>query len=284
MQTKQSLRSFTYFFHGPLLLGVFIWTASGSAQVSTWKESRVQHFGLFQSLHQSQGLVTDQKGNVWYSSNYTLTRCQTWTQCTRGSNDDAIPQDIKALGGDHIGDIDYANGFIYAPIEDGDGFKRPFVGIYQSEDLQFVKSIALSSQWQPDGVPWIAVDAANQTLVTSQYERVNSINFYELSSGRPLRQLSLSTELNSVQGGKVWKNHLYLTANNANEGFAVYDVDLSSGNVQKLFKINGELSEVEGLALVANSADKSVNEFYILGLTGKKMGRRTVVYQWKREG
>jgi hypothetical protein len=282
MQKKKSLRRFTYFFHVPLLLSVCAWTASGSAQVSTWKETGAQHFSLFQSLHQSQGVVTDQKGNVWYSSNYTLTRCQTWTQCTRVSNDDAIPQDIKALGGDHIGDIDYANGFIYAPIEDGDGFKMPFVGIYQSEDLQFVKSIALSSQWQPDGVPWIAVDSANQALVTSQYERVKSINFYELSSGRPLRQLSLSTELSSVQGGKVWKNHLYLTANNTGEGFAVYDVDLSSGTVQKLFKINGELSEVEGLTPVVNAGNNSVDEFYILGLTGKKMGRRTVLYQWKR--
>lgn len=249
---------------------------------SSWTEVEAYRFGFFETLQRSQGVTTDQHGNFWYSANYTLIRCQDWITCTRASNTDAIPQEIKELGGNHIGDIDYADGLIYAPIEDGSTYQHPFVGIYTSQDLELVKTLSLSKEWQPDGVPWVTTDAAHQTLITSSYGHPDRINLYDLNTGRPLRQIPMSMALDSVQGGKFWKNHLYMSAKDAAGGSAVYEMDLTSGKVEKLFHINNEISEVEGLSYVVNSDNSSINDFYVLSITGSGFGRRVVLYHWKR--
>jgi hypothetical protein len=85
----------------------------------------------------SQGVATDGHSFV-FSWQFGLTRTTTDAQQTvLTRNTLAIPPQIAAYGGNHIGDIDYYHGKIYAPIEDGSKYLHPFIAIYDAKTLQF---------------------------------------------------------------------------------------------------------------------------------------------------
>lgn len=281
-----SEHSLSYAILKALLIFPLLSSMPAYAQDSAWKEIETHRFGFFESLQRSQGLTTDQKGNIWYSSNYTLIRCQDWIRCTRASNTDAIPEELKRLGENHIGDIENVGSFIFAPIEDGPKYQRPFVGVYTADTLELVKKIELSRDWLPDGIPWITVDLYHQLLITAQYHQTTRINLYNMRTGAPFMQIPLSMTLDSIQGGKYFNNHLYMTANDPDGGHAVFDMSLWTGEVQKIIHLNDEIGEVEGLTYLVDpkspAENPSISDLFVLGVAGSGLNKRMVLYHWKR--
>jgi hypothetical protein len=269
-----------------LLQALLIFSRPAYSQGAPWAEVEARRFGFFESLQRTQGLTTDQQGNVWYSANQTLIRVNGFTGSTQATNSDPIPEELKRLGENHVGDIDIVSGFVFAPIEDGPDYHRPFVGIYTGSDLELVKLLEISPEWLPDGIPWITADLDHQTLITAQYHQATRINLYDMRTGAPLRQIPMSTMLDSIQGGKYFNNHLYMTANDPSGGHAIFDMNLLSGEVQKIIHLNDEIVEVEGLAFLADSqasaGNSSISDFFALGVAGSGLNKRMVLYHWKR--
>lgn len=62
----------------------------------------------------------------------------------------------------------------------------------------------------------------------------------------------MNTIINGIQGGKVYNNHFYLTAHSDIDTFAIYKVNLVSGDVIKLMDLPDDIREVEGLSFTIN--------------------------------
>ena len=270
-----------------LLAASFLFSLPQNYFASTWVQTRSYRFGVLDSLQRSQGITHDQDGNIWFSANQSLIRTSTWNGTVTQSNMNPFSPELKAAGANHIGDIDFANGSIYAPIEDGSKYQHPFVGVFDAKTLQLKQTLALPLALQPDGVPWVTVDAAGGRLITSQYSNTTAINIYDLQTAQALQQIPMSMKLDSIQGGKYWNQHLYMTANDPDGGFALYDLNLTSSEVQKIIHLNSEITEVEGLtflttAPVVRGEDSQISDFYILGLTGQNLNRRLNLYHWQK--
>jgi aconitase B len=126
----------------------------------------------------------------------------------------------------------------------------------------------------------VTVDPAHQRVITATYSNTSKINTYDWQTGQLIEQIPMSSTLNSIQGGKFWKSHLYMTANDPAGGFAVFDMDLQTGLVQKIIHLNQDIVEIEGLTFLAD-ANGSITDFYVLGVTGSGLGKRIVLYHWK---
>jgi hypothetical protein len=252
------------------------------AQDTGWTGELVQRYSLIDTMKRTQGLTMDPFGHVWFSSKLGLMHCNGLLDCLGQDENQSVSKTLEDIGGNHIGDIDYAQGFIFAPIEDAPRYLHPSIAIFNGQDLQHVKTVTLPPELQPDGVPWVTVDPSHQILMSAEYTRATHINIYDLNSGKALRQIQMSMPLNEVQGGKFWKDHLYMTATSPQNGFAVYDMDLKTGEVQKLFQLDKEITEVEGLSVVEAPSNKSVPEFFVLGIAGHAIGSRAVIYLWKQ--
>jgi hypothetical protein len=218
-----------------------------------------------------------------------MIRVKGFTGLTKATNPDPIPEELKRLGENHVGDIDVVSGFIFAPIEDGPKYRRPFVGIYTASDLDLVKLLEISPEWLPDGIPWITADPDHQTLITAQYHQATRINLYDMRTGAPLKQIAMAptpTMLDSIQGGKYFNYHLYMTANDPDGGHAVFEMNLLNGSVQKLIHLNDEITEVEGLTFLADPhrsrETPTISDFFVLGVAGAGLSKRMVLYHWKR--
>jgi hypothetical protein len=212
-------------------------------------------FAAADGLIRSQGVATD--GASWFFSyQYGLTRT-TLDHTVIASSPSAIPPQIAAQGGNHIGDIDYADGKVYAPIEDGakrpDGtrYLHPFIALYDASTLLFTGEYhELPQALHVQGVPWVAVDRRRGRLYTAEWSPTTVLNIFDLHTFQLVRTVPLSRTLDRIQGAKMWGGMLYayadvgdtkpLTAINPDTGhvITVYGVPLAPG------------SEGEGLAFL----------------------------------
>lgn len=248
--------------------------------VEGWVSAGSKKFGIFQSLDRSQGITNDGKGHFWFSANQKLMRVKSDYTSVEASNSSPFSAALKDLDANHIGDIDYYNGKIYAPIEDGNTYKHPVIAAYNAQTLKLETFEEVPRNWQPDGVPWIAVDGPDNYLISAQYSNTTRINFYDLSTFQQVKQVELSHMITSIQGGKVFNGSLYMTANNDKpNSFALYKMNLVSGQVDKILVFNSAITEIEGLTF-----ENRGNEVYlhVLSITGNGLGRRIVLFDFKK--
>ncbi len=144
-----------------------------------WGLTESKSFGFFASLVRSQGLASDKNGNFWFAANQTLLKTSSDFSEENTHNPEAIPAELRSYSINHIGDIDYYNGKIYAPMEDGNDYKNPFIGIFNAETLVFEKALPLARSQQNDGIPWITVDNDKARIISSVYRNAKKIYFYE---------------------------------------------------------------------------------------------------------
>jgi hypothetical protein len=270
-----------------LLAASFLFSLPLHTFAASWVQTDTYRFGVLDSLQRSQGITNDQNGNIWFSANQSLIRVSAWNGTVTQSNMNPFSAELKAAGANHIGDIDCTDGWIYAPIEDGSKYQHPFIGVYEARSLQLKKTLSLPLALQPGGVPWVTVDAAGGRLITSQYSQTTAINVYDLQTAQVLQQIPMSMQLNSIQGGKYWNQHLYMTANDPAGGFALFEMNMTSGEVQKILHVNPEITEIEGLTFLTKpspdiSEPPQISDFYILGLTGQNLSRRVNLYHWQK--
>jgi hypothetical protein len=181
-----------------------------------------------------------------------------------------FPADIQAIFATfgnkpdygHIGDIDIANGKLYAAIEDEDNDQlQDFIAIYDPQTLQYTgEKHAMPIPLHTDGIPWVAVDAKRNELYTVTWSgaAANSLNVFNLKTFQLIRTVPLSIGFDGrrVQGAKVFDGMLYATgdshdagANSGTNRKYLYKVDTVTGNVTILFSYDEpNRTEVEGLA------------------------------------
>ena len=83
----------------------------------------------------NEGVAND--GESWlFSNKHMLYRAHKRYITIEAANHDAIPEDLRAEGFNHIGDIDYLDGYLYGGMEGGSGGA---IGLWNATDLSFVK-------------------------------------------------------------------------------------------------------------------------------------------------
>jgi len=225
--------------------------AAAMTTATGWQQTSSQTFYLTDALQRSQGVTSD--GQAWYFSwQYGLSRVSLDGKKTLSSNTLAIPAEFALKGSNHIGGIDYYNGKIYAPIEDGDAYQHPHIALYNASNLSYTgTAYALPQEIQRDGVPWTAVDAERGFILSSEYD-ATAINAYSLTNGQLVKRIPLSQTIPHLQGAHVYEGHLYATSDSGTK--AVYEVDLDTGAVTKALDLpvpSG--TEVEGLTFLPRS-------------------------------
>lgn len=82
----------------------------------------------------------------------------------------AVPKEFtEKYGSNHIGGIDCANGYIYAPVEGKVGGKHlyNFILLYDCKTLKYTGIYYdMSSEYLTDGIPWCAIDRGSGYLYT----------------------------------------------------------------------------------------------------------------------
>lgn len=225
----------------------------------------------FTGLYRSQGIATD--GHRWFFS---------WQHGLEIATDDfvsvrrnssfqppdrlspGIPPNLLAQGLDHIGDIDYSDGIIYASLDTTRGYTSGHVALYDAKDLKYTGSV-FSLQGAPsnpknDVASWVAVDSKRGVGYGKEWLRGNTINVYRLQDWKFDHALTLDTALERIQGGKVQGDWLYMSSDNATH--SVYRASLNSGHVEELFRLPAVpgSTEVEGIALRAVRGARSEDD------------------------
>ena len=240
----------------------------------TWALVGTDAFRGADALARSQGAATD--GHGWFFSwqgglertddSYLDQAVGTWP-VQQAVDPQVNPDGTNHLGNNHIGDVDYYDGKIYAPFEDGGEnagvtrindpeYQTPYIEIYDARTLVNIGSYALDRSIHEAGVPWVAVNAPKQEVYTAEWDmphdRINVFDTQMHFEGfLPLvypADLGAGFHLSRIQGAKVDGNTLYATRDDADK--TVFAIDLTTGVVTKLFSLRpGVPSELEGLAV-----------------------------------
>ena len=171
------------------------------------------------------------------------------------SNHDAIPDELKEQGFNHIGDIDYKDGILYGGLETSD--KRSALARWNATDLTWMSSRLVD---QRGGAPWIAVDKTQGLLYSAGWSEADAINVYDLDTFDPVGRVPAAAGTRvpaEVQGGAFWSedpNGLYLATNG---GCSVYRFDVVTG---------------ESEFILSDDYDKRRHEYEMEGLTFWDLG------------
>lgn len=235
---------------------------------STWKLKEVHRFyfhqppNSFTGLYRTQGIATD--GVQWFFSwSYGLERADNdFYSLQRNSSFSlpdricpGIPPELWDQRLDHIGDIDYHDGIIYASLDSkADNYQNGHVALYRSTDLTYIGTahplIGAPSNPRDDVASWVAVDPARGYGYGKEWKSGNTINGYNLKNWSFSHTIAMTRPLGRIQGGKVRGNWLYMSSDN--ETRSIYRLNLIDGAVEELFQIpapdKGDV-EIEGIAL-----------------------------------
>jgi len=215
-----------------------------------WEQTYVTDLGLLGS-EASQGVTTD--GSSWiFSGTYGFFR-ETDDYLPLQSNPYAIPLALTEQGSNHIGDVDYYNGTIYAPIEDGSAYLNPYTVLYDGTTLLYTGTNYLMPQpLLTEGIPWTAVDGPRGVIYNAEWNYTLKLNVFDLQTFSLVRFLPLSQVMDRIQGAKVYQGNLYAQSDEFTDK-AVYKINLDTGTVIKMFDqrpdLNGLYSEFEGIVM-----------------------------------
>jgi len=236
------------------------------AAAEEWKLVDEKQFFLqnppnsFTGLYRSQGMATD--GHRWFFSwQYGLEIADNEFQSVLRNSSfqlpmnlvPGIPANLLAQGLNHIGDIDYLNGVIYASLDTTNGYTDGHVALYNASNLTYTGiSYALTgapSNPKKDIASWVAVDAKRNHGYGKEWQSGNTINVYGLQDWHFLGTITMDMALENIQGAKVHGDWLYMSSNNTTQ--SVYRVNLENGHVEELFRLPTPAGdrEVEGIAL-----------------------------------
>lgn len=239
---------------------------SERAATEEWKLVDEKQFFLqnppnsFTGLYRSQGMATD--GYRWFFSwQYGLEIADNEFQSVLRNSSfqlpmnlvPGIPANLLAQGLNHIGDIDYHNGVIYASLDTTRGYTDGHVALYNASNLSYTGiSYALTgapNNPHKDIASWVAVDAKRNHGYGKEWQSGNTINVYSLQDWHFLGTVTMDMALENIQGAKVHGDWLYMSSNNTTQ--SVYRANLENGHVEELFRLPTPAGdrEVEGIAL-----------------------------------
>ncbi len=217
----------------------------------------------------NEGMAFDGNTPV-FSWRYGLQRTDPLTYKSTLSYPLDFPADIQATFATfgnkpdygHIGDIDIANGKLYAAIEDEDNDQlQDYIAIYDAKTLEYTgEKHAMPISLHTDGIPWVAVDPRRNELYTVTWSgaAAGSLNVFNLKTFQLIRTVPLQSTFDGrrVQGAKVYDGMLYASGDSHDNGAAagtkrkyIYKVDTVSGSVITVATYDEpNRTEAEGLA------------------------------------
>jgi hypothetical protein len=214
----------------------------------------------FTGLYRTQGIATD--GERWFFSwQYGLELANKKFETVKRNSSFALPFNLTpgippallAQGLDHIGDIDYHDGIIYASLDTTNGYTNGHVALFNARDLSFTgvsyELTGAPSNPKKDVASWVAIDAKRHRGYGKEWQSGNTINVYSLPDWKWTGVITLDTALESIQGAKVHGDWLYMASDNSTQ--SIYRANLRSGKVEELFQLpkpDGD-REVEGIAV-----------------------------------
>lgn len=226
------------------LLTAWITDRTAAPPAETYPAVASENFGLFEAVPRYQGLTTD--GESWYYSwNFGLQKTDL-KHNLEVSRFIAIPFEFLIKGSNHIGDISYYDGKIYAALEDGSDYLHPYILIYDAETLKYTGVYyELEQNLHVDGVPWVAVDGKRGVAYTAEWSDANVLNVYSLADFSLVRTQALSAPLDRIQGAEIGPDGLLYCAADNKDAHTVWAVNPEDGKVTKAFDRNLD-NAVEG--------------------------------------
>lgn len=210
-----------------------------------WEQIGRDEFPLAVGLARSQGVATD--GSSWFFSWQLGLERTALDYGVELSARTAIPPEVAALGGNHIGDIDYWDGTLYAPVEDGRAYLHPHLVLYDPTTLTPIRIHALDDVPLPDGVPWVAVDGPRNQIYVAVWDPTPEIFVLDLATLEFKATIPLRRTLHRIQGAKVFEGSLYASTDNDDK--SIFKIDLETGTVIELFGLHQDFEE-EGLVFL----------------------------------
>lgn len=216
--------------------------------------------------HSVQGVTHD--NNSWYICNQwnilkipaSLPLNHDYLQRSNESNSSigvfsaGIPKPLREAGYHHFCDIDFHNGFLYAPLEHPDKANKPALIVIFNTKLQYIGHAQL--HLQNAFAPWCAINPGNGLLYSS------SSNFKQAEAVELFVYRPFVDETNSVVR-LTYLGNFFLK-------------DKKGGNV-RIKKINGGTFSPNGhLYLVSDTKDGGIFCFDMI--TGRNISHREVNY------
>lgn len=246
------------------LLGSSMLTAFAAPAIAEEPWIMVQRdFFLGADPARGQGVTTD--GSNWYFSgtksleiagdDFNTIKIDPNAIATAGL---AIPTEFSAIGLNHIGDIDYANGYLYISLnsssrDPGNGnqkYVNPVFAIYDAKTLTYTGQAYRLNP--PHGIKdiasWVAVDAKAGLAYGIAYDNATELTVYNLADFSFKEYIPLSQMVDQAQGGKLLNGYMYFATDNDEK--LLMRANLKTGEVETIgnLKIDGE-QEVEGLSI-----------------------------------
>jgi hypothetical protein len=170
----------------------------------------------------------------------------------------AIPAELKAQTYDHVGDVDIADGMIWAPLEKPDkDVGEQVVARFDAETVEFVDSFVVPQHHaafaavDEEGIVYSADEFSDDTLLR-----------YRLEAGalEPLEPLVMSRSIDRIQGADIASGAAWLSTDDDHNG--IYRVDLGTGEVQDVGSTG--YADGEGEGIDAQEADDGTVELRVL--------------------
>lgn len=213
-----------------------------------WAEKSFDTFSATDSAFRSQGVTTN--GQSWFFSwRLGFEKTDLAFNTTDSSHHLAIPLALALAGSNHIGDIDLNGNTLWAPIEDGTAYQKPYLVEYDATTLTAGATHLLSNTLLTQGVPWVGVDAPRASLYVAQWDPTPGILVYSLSTVTYQKTIPIRPTLGRIQGAKVFEGSLYASLDDTAK--SIFKINLDTGTAQSLFGVTGAAGgEEEGLAFL----------------------------------
>lgn len=157
---------------------------------------------------------------------------------------DAMPDELKPLGYDHIGDADVHDGILWVPLEHdaGKDTGEQLTARYDAETLAYVDSFPVAQHHNAfiaiddDGVLWSADFFSDDTLLRYTVEG---------TTVTMLEPLVMERTIERIQGADIAAGSIWLATDDEQNG--VYRVDMETGAVDDLGSMGRPAGEGEGI-------------------------------------
>ena len=250
-----------------LILALTALTDPMPADTDTASVTKVRTYTLMDAYITGQGYDSDDE--YYYSSGAIsafkaagIAKIDKKTGEIIAANYFALPNDLRKLGYDHIGDITVANGYIYAPVEDVDEI-QPLVLLYSADTLEYTGVYyELDNTYLPDGIPWCAND--ENYLYTSAYHDADKLLAFNIDDMSFSHAVELTHKLDRNQGGDLENGVLYMNTDPKQGNKEVWAIDPVTGETTLLFDRNTTgVAGTEAEGICVETADDGTLTFRI---------------------
>ena len=213
----------------------------------------------------NEGLTNDGT-NIYMNSKSLIFKCELDSegkQLKVVKEEKLITDDLHKQGYNHVGDIDFHSGYIYAGLE-WSSTSPGILAVYDSTTLKMLK-YAVTDQ---EGMPWVAVSVDGTKLYSTHWNEKSFINVYNATDFSILSQIKTDpTQLpGEIQGAAFWERepkYLYLLSN----GPYVHRVNIDTGDVEFVLEDNEyahHVYEAEGITFM-DLEDRGLGTMHLFG-------------------